>query len=587
MKELFALLQRLPHSCRRLVWLGLVLSGVSALLEVLMLASAVPFLGLLAGAQRSLQLQSIPSSGVRFAVLLILATAFRLINLWFSSRSAAQVGQQLAASVMQRYLCLPYEQFLLQRSSDISVTAIQHSSAVALAFRNLLQFIQAAFVTGVLALGLALLQPLVALSLVFGLGAVYILLLNSNRRFFDRFGAQVTLAANGQLQAVGEALGAIRDIQLDSAQDQSVQRFREVDLRFRLATSWIEVLAAAPRYILEAVLLLIIIGLAILLVLSSPSGSPQLIGILGAFALGGQRIIPSLQQCYASLGVIRAAQPALQAVQQAFSQEGASEFFSTSDHKVDVGILPLKPGRIRFEAVSYFYPGTERPILDGFCLDITCGECLGVLGPTGVGKSTFLDLLMGLLVPSCGSILVDGINLHDLNNTGVYLRRFRKTIAHVPQQVFIADGTILSNIAFGEAEENIDRSRVVFAARQAQLDQFIEGLPMAYQTPVGERGALLSGGQRQRLGIARALYKGASLLILDEATSALDRNTERAVLQAIDSIRREQSLTVVMVAHRLATLAECDRILQLQPAPLPLGLYSRPFPSGLLESLSS
>jgi ATP-binding cassette subfamily B protein len=479
---------------------------------------------------------------------------------------------------MQRYLCLPYEQFLLQRSSDISVTAIQHSSAVALAFRNLLQFIQAAFVTGVLALGLALLQPLVALSLVFGLGAVYILLLNSNRRFFDRFGAQVTLAANGQLQAVGEALGAIRDIQLDSAQDQSVQRFREVDLRFRLATSWIEVLAAAPRYILEAVLLLIIIGLAILLVLSSPSGSPQLIGILGAFALGGQRIIPSLQQCYASLGVIRAAQPALQAVQQAFSQEGASEFFSTSDHKVDVGILPLKPGRIRFEAVSYFYPGTERPILDGFCLDITCGECLGVLGPTGVGKSTFLDLLMGLLVPSCGSILVDGINLHDLNNTGVYLRRFRKTIAHVPQQVFIADGTILSNI---------DRSRVVFAARQAQLDQFIEGLPMAYQTPVGERGALLSGGQRQRLGIARALYKGASLLILDEATSALDRNTERAVLQAIDSIRREQSLTVVMVAHRLATLAECDRILQLQPAPLPLGLYSRPFPSGLLESLSS
>jgi ABC-type multidrug transport system fused ATPase/permease subunit len=587
MKELYALLQRLPSSCRRLVWIGLVLSGSSALLEVLMLASAVPFLSLLAGAERSLQLQNIPYSGARFAALLLLATAFRLFSLWFSSRSAAQVGQQLATRVMQRYLCLPYELFLLHRSSEISATAIQHSSTVALAFRNFLQFIQAALVTAALAIGLALLQPVVAASLVIGLGVIYLLLLNLSRRFFDRFGAQSAQAASAQLQAVGEALGAIRDIQLDGAQRLSVQRFSDVDLRYRLATSWVEVLAAAPRYVLEAVLLLLIIGLAILLVFSRPSGSAELIGILGAFALGGQRIIPSLQQCYASLGVMRAAKPALLAVQCALNQDSAPEFSLASQEYGHPRIAVLKPQSIRFDTVHYAYPGAERPVFDDFNLELRCGERLGILGQTGVGKSTLLDLLMGLLVPQSGSIWVDQHNLHGSAGSGHYLRRFRQTIAHVPQQVFIADATILSNIAFGEAENCIDRSRVVAAARQAQLDQWIESLPLDYNTPVGERGSLLSGGQRQRLGIARALYKGASLLILDEATSALDRNTEIAVLQEIEKIQLEQQLTVVMVAHRLVTLAGCDRILELQPATLPPKIYAPPFPSGLLESLTS
>jgi ATP-binding cassette subfamily B protein len=587
MRGFFELLQQLPRPCRRLVWLGLALSGLSALMEVLTLAAAVPFLSLLAGGSRSLGVQNVPQAGARFALLLVVATAFRLISLWFSSRSAAQVGHQLATQVMQSYLCLPYERFVAQRSSQISTTAIQHSSTVALAFRNLLQFIQAVCVSGALAVGLALLQPLVAFSLVLGLGGVYFMLLKGNRHLFDRFGVESAQAATDQLQAISEALGAIRDIQLDSAQGMSVQRFGDADLRFRRSTSWIEVLAAAPRYLLEAVLLLLIILLAILLVLAQPTGSAELIAILGAFALGGQRIIPSLQQCYASLAVMRAAKPALLALQQALSQPCAAEFSPQSADLVPLPAVALKPQIVRFDQVSYGYPGADRPVLERLNLDLRLGECLGILGPTGTGKSTLLDLLMGLLVPQSGCIWVDGEDLHQSSGSVQHLRRWRQGLAHVPQQVFIADTTILANIAFGISSAVVDLDRAKAAAKAAQLDALIESLPMGYHTSVGERGGFLSGGQRQRLGLARALYKGASLLILDEATSALDRATEVAVLEAIQSIRRQHQITVVMVAHRLTTLSGCDRILQLQPVPEPPIIYSKPFPDGLLGQINT
>jgi ATP-binding cassette subfamily B protein len=589
MAALFALLQRLPQSCRWLVWLVLALSGVSALVEVLTLAAAVPFLAQLAGPAGSQAATSLPRVGGRFALLLVLATAVRLLSLWLSSRSAAQVGHQLASQVLQRYLCLPYASFLAQRSSQISTTVIQHSSTVALASRNLLQLIQAALVSIALVVGLAILQPIVAGSVVLGLGLVYGLLLRGNRRLFDRWGAQNTQAVTDQLQAINEALGAIRDIQLDSAQRSSVLRFSDADLRFRQSTSWIEMLAAAPRFVLEAVLMLLIILLAVLLVLANPTGSADLIAILGAFALGGQRLIPSLQQCYASAAVIRSSKPALDAVQQALRQEPAPEF-AAALHQARGDDHPLASQfqRLRLESVSYCYPGAAQPVLEGFSLELQPGECLGIIGPTGSGKSTVLDLLMGLLLPQTGTVWLDGRRLDDSpSQAPLLLRQWRSCLAHVPQQVFIADTTLLANIAFGVPSADVDLDRAREAARSAQLDGFIESLPRGYQTPVGERGTFLSGGQRQRLGLARALYKGASLLILDEATSSLDGATESAVLAAIDGIRRERQITVVMVAHRLSTLAGCDRILELWPAPLPPKEFHRPFPEGLLGSISA
>jgi ATP-binding cassette subfamily B protein len=568
-----------------LVWLGLALSVLSAVMEVLTLASAVPFLSQLAGKTGGLSASQLSHAAGQFALLLVLATSLRLFSLWLSSRSAAQVGQQLATRVLHRYLCLPYATLLAERSSQISTTAIHYSSTVALAFRNLIQLIQAALVSAALVVGLAILQPVVAGSLVVGLGSVYALLLLTNRRLFDRWGEVNAQAMSDQLQAIQETLGSIRDIQLDHAQASSVLRFSEADRRFRQSTSWIEMLAAAPRLLLEAVLLLVIILLAVILTLSNPTGSGDLIAILGAFALGGQRLIPSLQQCYASAAVLRSSQPALQAVSQVLDLPPAPEFatFSAQPNSTHLLPTPSQPSALRLEQVSYRYPGSDKPVLDDFSLLLHPGECLGIIGPTGSGKSTLLDVLMGLLIPQSGAVWFDQARLEGSSpEAALLLRRWRSNLAHVPQQVFIADTTLLENIAFGVAPAAIDQERVCQAARAAQLDGLIASLPLGYQTVVGERGAFLSGGQRQRLGLARALYKGASLLILDEATSALDGETEAAVLAAIDAIRQQQQITVVMVAHRLSTLVGCDRILVLREAPLPAQEFRRPFPAGLL-----
>lgn len=588
MLALLALLKRLPRSCRWLFFLSLSLSALCAVVEVLTLAAAVPFLSQLAGSKGTASAETLPQAGGRFALMLALVTPLRLLSLWLSSSGAAQLGHQLATRVLQSYLCMPYSSFLAERSSHITATAIQQTSAVGLAFRNLFQLIQAALVSAALVVALALLQPLVAGSVVVGLGVVYGLLLKGNRRLFDRWGVENTQASGDQFQAINEALGAIRDIQLESAQEASVIRFSDADRRFRQSTSWIEVFAAAPRFVLEAVLLLLIILLAVVLVLANPSGSSDLIAILGAFALGGQRLIPSLQQCYASAAVIRSAQPALRDVEEALRQQPAPEFASPLQSQALDLPLASQPQRLRLEGVSYCYPGAAQPVLDALSLELHPGECLGIVGPTGAGKSTLLDLLMGLLLPQHGAVWLDGRRLDESpSQAPLRLRRWRRSLAHVPQQVFIADTTLLENIAFGVPSASVDLERAREAARAAQLDGFIESLPKGYKTPVGERGTFLSGGQRQRLGLARALYKGASLLILDEATSALDGATEAAVLAAIDSIRRQRQITVVMVAHRLSTLAGCDRILELRPAPLPPKEFYRPFPAWLLGQISA
>ena len=233
---------------------------------------------------------------------------------------------------------------------------------------------------------------------------------------------------------------------------------------------------------------------------------------------------------------------------------------------------------LRLENVSYTYPGSSTPALSGLTLSLSPGESLGIIGPTGCGKSTLLDLMMGLLLPQSGHISFNGHNPRDPSQLPINeLILWRRNLAHVPQNVFIAETTLLSNIAFGVPVENIDYERVQASCAAAQIDQFIETLPECYNTLVGERGTLLSGGQRQRLGLARALYKGASLLILDEATSALDLQTETAVLEAISEIRRQKAITLIMVAHRVSTLFNCDRIIQLCKPPAPYKEFFPPY----------
>jgi len=398
--------------------------------------------------------------------------------------------------------------------------------------------------------GLLLIDWAVALGAAALFGSVYGLLGITSRKELQRNSQRIAAAAKQQIKALQEGLGAIRDVLLDGNQHIYVAIYRQADRPQRQLQAKNQFLSTFPRYALEALGMVAIALLGGLLVQQGAGGA--VIPLLGALALGAQRLLPALQQVYANWSSLKASNADLAGVLAMLNQPMPPQVRVAEP-------LTLREG-IRLEGVHFRY-GPEQPeVLRGLDLEIRRGERIGLIGSTGSGKSTTVDLLMGLLAPSAGRVLVDGADLHD----PAYPERlaaWRAAIAHVPQSIYLADSSIAENIAFGIPEEQIDLERVRQAAEQAQIAAFIESSPKGYGTFVGERGIRLSGGQRQRIGIARALYKQSDVIIFDEATSALDNETELAVTEAIESLGN--NLTVIIVAHRLSTLRKCSKIIEL------------------------
>ena len=282
-------------------------------------------------------------------------------------------------------------------------------------------------------------------------------------------------------------------------------------------------------------------------------GLSAAIPVLGVLAIGAQKLFPQMQQIYYGWARLSGASTALSEVVALLERPIPDEYLKPSSL---AGPAHLEHG-IVLRNVGFRYRNDAPEVIRGLSLQIPRGSRVGFIGKTGGGKSTVVDLIMGLLEPTSGSIEIDGQPLTSANR-----RAWQARIAHVPQSIYLADATIAENIAFGLDVHDIDQQRVREAARQAQLADFIEGLPAQYRTETGERGVRLSGGQRQRIGLARALYKQADVLVLDEATSALDDATEKAVMQAVDSMGK--GITVLMVAHRVSSLRSCDRIFELK-----------------------
>jgi ATP-binding cassette subfamily B protein len=278
--------------------------------------------------------------------------------------------------------------------------------------------------------------------------------------------------------------------------------------------------------------------------------------IIGALALGAQRLLPFLQQIYLSWSVAVGNRSVVQQVLEFLSLPVDQEIAGAAE----LVPLPLQH-HIRATNISFTYPGRRAPAIDELSFEIRRGECVALVGRTGSGKSTLADLLMGLLEPIAGQIDIDGVALSKDNR-----RNWQRSIAHVPQSIFLADTSIARNIAFGQQAGQLDLERVIDASIKARLHEFVSTLPDGYETFVGERGTRLSGGQRQRLGIARAIYKQAPVLVLDEATSALDEETELAVMRALDRLG-EEGRTIIMIAHRLSTAVRVDRVIRLDDAP--------------------
>ena len=486
-----------------------------------------------------------------FAVAAVLAALIRLTNLWFIGRLTAAVGSDLSCEAYRRTLYQPYGVHV-QRNSSVVINGVttQIGQTVG-ALNSLLQLITSVVVASGLLVGLLLIDAPVAIAAASLFGSAYGILAITARRELRRNGQNIAEASRMQLKSLQEGLGAIRDVLLDGSQPIYLRTYQQADCLQRQLGAKNNFLSTFPRYALEALGLVAISILGGLLVMQRGSGAAA-IPLLGALALGAQRLLPALQQIYSGWASLKSYNAAIQAVLEMLNQPlppgvTVSESFSLRES-------------IRLEGVYFHYAAEVPDVLRGLNLEIRRGERIGLIGSTGSGKSTTVDLLMGLLAPSSGKLLVDGLDLHDSKNLEK-LVAWRAAIAHVPQSIYLADSSIAENIAFGVPRHLISLPSVKQAAEQAQIASFIESTPESYESFVGERGIRLSGGQRQRLGIARALYKRAQVLIFDEATSALDTATEDALMNAVNQLSKE--LTIVMIAHRLSTVERCDRVICL------------------------
>lgn len=556
------------HLSRRRHWqfasvLGLTL--VSAGAEVMTLGAVLPFIGVLTAPERvysyplvsaAAEVLGVSSSAdlilpltVAFVCTALLAGAVRLLLLWVSVRLAVATGADLSSEVYRKTLYQPYSTHISRNSSEVISGLTSKLDAVVSGVVMPVQSLVGSLVLIVAVVtALVLVDPAISVVALIGFGGCYLILTISFRK---RLRLNSLLVAQKQTEVVKwlqEGIGGIRDVLLDGTQGFFSSAYGDADRQFRHARGNNLFISGSPRFAMEALGMALIAGLAFAMS-QQADGFTARLPVLAALVIGGQRLLPAMQQTYAAWTGILGGQAQLEEVVGLLSQPMPGWTRESPP-------TPLEfKESIRFEEVSFRYFSEGPLVLDRVSLEIPRGASVGIVGATGSGKSTALDLLMGFLDPTLGRVLVDGHSVSDARR-----RSWQSNIAHVPQVIFLADASFAENIAFGIPLGMVDMGRVREVAGLAAVADFIESQPDGYGAKVGERGVKISGGQRQRIGIARALYKGAQVLVLDEATSALDGKTERLVTDAID--RERAGLTVVVVAHRLTSLSYCDNIYQ-------------------------
>ena len=551
---------------RRQFCLLFLLIALSSLAEIVSIGSALPFLGALTMPEKvfhataaqplinaiglSSPKQILFPLTIFFCLAALLAGAVRLLLLWASTRLSFAAGSDLSIGIYQRTLYQAYSVHVSRNSSEvISGISVKANGVIYSTLMPALTLLSSGVMLISILSALLYLDAGIAIFSFIGFGLIYTLITWLTRAQKIKNSQHIARETTQVIKSLQEGLGGIRDVLIDGSQEVYCQVYRKADLQLRQAQGNNQFLAQSPRYGMEALGMVLIASLAYALTQKS-DGVAKIIPVLGVLALGAQRLLPVMQQAYASWSSIQGGRASLQDTLDLLDQP-------LPDHIDNICFKSLRfEKQISLNKLSFRYSKTTPWVLKELDLKIAKGSRIGFIGITGSGKSTLLDVIMGLLPPSNGQLEVDGEHITLKNQ-----RAWHSHIAHVPQAIFLSDGTIEENIAFGVPKDLIDHQRMVQSARQAQIAQSIEGWPNGYQTMVGERGIRLSGGQRQRIGIARALYKQADVIILDEATSALDNETEESVMDAIDNLSAD--LTILIIAHRITTLRNCSQIIKL------------------------
>jgi ATP-binding cassette, subfamily B, bacterial PglK len=551
---------------RKQFWLLLFLMIAASLSEVVSIGAILPFLGVLTAPEQVYQqtfmqpvIQILGLTGpsqlllpftIFFIISVLLAGVIRLMLLYVMTRLSFATGADLSIDIYRRTLYQGYAAHVSRNSSEVINGIITKTSTVINGIITPILMLISSIILLIGIMGaLFVINTGVALSASIGFTLLYWLVIRYTKSQLKHNSQIIADQSTQMIKSLQEGLGGIRDVLIDGTQQFYCKLYRNADLPLRRASGNNQFISGSPRYIMEAIGMTLIAGLAFVMT-QQENGMVAAIPILGALALGAQRLLPALQQAYSAYSTIKGSNSSFEDVLNLLDQslpEYADQILPKP--------IPFKK-EIKLKNLNFRYTKKSPWVLKNINISLEKGSRIGFIGVTGSGKSTLLDIIMGLLLPTNGELIVDQQAIDDLNR-----RAWQAHIAHVPQNIYLSDGSIEENIAFGVSKEQIDYQRVKKSAQQAQISELIDEWKDGYQTFVGERGVRLSGGQRQRIGIARALYKKANILIFDEATSALDNETEREVMEAIEGLGKE--ITVLIIAHRLTTLKGCDKIVKL------------------------
>ena len=539
-----------------------------ALFQAIGILSILPFLNLVmnpSSIEENLQLNYIFETleftsfnkfsfflGVLVLVIIVTGNVISAIGVKLKNEFIWDINHRISTSLLRRYVSLPYKYFLNSNSMDLGKNVLNEvhnlTGNFLLYVMNIAEGLVLSFV---IILMLLLVNPWVTMASVFFIGFIYFFIYLLFSKKLKGLGKERLEENMKRYKVVGEAIGGIKYTKVLGKESYFLNEFSIHSEKYAKFQSWYAVISKTPKYVMEIISFGGVLGLVLYYIYMDRMSS-QVIPLIGLFAFAGYRLMPAIQSVYDAFTGFRFHRPVLNKIHYDMFEGGLKEakLFDTGNFPKS---LQFKKD-IEINNISFSYDGNRNPVLENINMGIKKDMSIGIVGSTGSGKTTLVDIILGLLTPTEGNMYVDNIKITEDN-----IRNWQANLGYVPQDIFLCDDTITKNIAFGYDDSKIDMEQVRKVAKMANIDQFIEEeLPDKYDTIIGERGIRLSGGQRQRIGIARALYHDPQVLVFDEATSSLDNLTEKGVLKAIEDVSRLK--TIILIAHRLTTVKNCDCI---------------------------
>ncbi len=548
-------------------YLLILLTILCSFAEIVSLGAVIPFIGAITQPEQLMDISIINNAAVylnitsgkelvyplaiAFGSAAVMAGILRISLVWATIQFGNGCGADLSINLYKKTLYQEYPVHISTSTSEIISSITQKVAAVTGILTAVTSLITSIFLFVSIISTLIIVNPFLAISAASVFGLAYLLIAISTKSRLQVNSSLIADQQNQVVKSLQEGLGSIRDVLLDGSQKVFIAAYSKAVNNVRVGFVQNTFINQFPRFAMES-LGLLLIAIFVIYIYKTGSGLESSLSLLAFIGLGAQRLLPIVQQIYANWSVLQGNQFALVDVLNLLNQK-----MPDSLNKRSIKKTRFKE-KIILESVSFKYQDTDTYVLKDVNLEIPKGSKVGIIGETGSGKSTLIDILLGLLKPSEGEIKIDSKKIYSKDE----ISSWQANLAHVPQSIYLSDSTIAENIAFGLDKNSINHTLVQECARKAQIEDFILNRNGGYESIVGERGIKLSGGQKQRLGIARALYKQASVIIFDEATSALDDKTEEEVMKTIDEL--SDDLTLIMVAHRLTTLKNCSFIVELK-----------------------